>query len=96
MNAKLASKLTGWRIDIKSQTAMAEEEESLDYDEEGEGVAGQCMAITGSGKRCPNQAVPGGRYCSIHAEQMEPAPEAPAAEETTGDAEAGPAEDEGE
>ncbi|MBM3147744.1 MAG: transcription termination/antitermination protein NusA, partial [Actinobacteria bacterium] len=95
MNAKLASKLTGWRIDIKSQTAMAEEEESLDYDEESEGVAGQCLAITGSGKRCPNQAVPGGRYCSIHAEQMEGAPEEPAAAETGDDTKPGPAEGEG-
>jgi N utilization substance protein A len=68
MNAKLASKLTGWRIDIKSQTAMAEEEESLDYIEEGEGVAGQCQAVTGSGKRCPNQAITGSRFCSIHAD----------------------------
>jgi N utilization substance protein A len=69
MNAKLASKLTGWRIDIKSQTAMAEEEESLDYVDEGEGVAGQCQAVTASGKRCPNQALPSSRFCSIHADQ---------------------------
>jgi N utilization substance protein A len=65
----LAAKLTGWRIDIKSQTAMAEEEEALDYIEESEGVAGQCQAVTGSGKRCPNQALPGSRFCSIHADR---------------------------
>jgi N utilization substance protein A len=85
MNAKLASKLTGWRIDIKSQTAMAEEEESLDYIEEGEGVAGQCQAVTGSGKRCPNQAVPGSRFCSIHADR-EASAEAASSPSDEGDA----------
>jgi N utilization substance protein A len=85
MNAKLASKLTGWRIDIKSQTAMAEEDEALDYIEEGEGVAGQCQAVTGSGKRCPNQAVPGSHFCSIHADR-EASAEAGAPESDEGDA----------
>ena len=69
MNARLASKLTGWRIDIKSQTRMAEEESAVDYEDEEEGVAGQCVAITASGKRCPNQAVAGSRFCAIHTGQ---------------------------
>jgi N utilization substance protein A len=30
-NARLASKLTGWRIDIKSQQQMAEAENSLEF-----------------------------------------------------------------
>lgn len=66
-NARLASKLTGWRIDIKSQTEMAETEDEMTFADDDEGMAGQCIAITASGKRCPNQAVPGSRYCSIHA-----------------------------
>jgi len=74
MNARLASKLTGWRIDIKSQTRMAEEESELDYAEDEEGVAGQCVAITASGKRCPNQAVPGSRFCAIHAVEADAEP----------------------
>ena len=57
-NARLASKLTGWRIDIKSQQQMAEAENSLEFGDE-DGVDGQCMAIGRSGKRCPNQAEPG-------------------------------------
>ena len=57
-NARLASKLTGWRIDIKSQQQMAEAENSLEFGDE-EGVDGQCMAIGRTGKRCPNQAEPG-------------------------------------
>ena len=78
-NARLASKLTGWRIDIKSQQQMAEAENSLEFGDE-EGVDGQCMAIGRSGKRCPNQAEPGSRYCSIHVDYVEPpkAAEAPA------------------
>jgi len=65
-NARLASKLTGWRIDIKSQTEMAETEDEMAFADDDEGVAGQCVAVTASGKRCPNQALPGSRYCSIH------------------------------
>jgi hypothetical protein len=35
------------------------------------------MAVMRTGKRCPNQAEPGSRYCSIHADYVEP--ERPAA-----------------
>jgi N utilization substance protein A len=80
-NARLASKLTGWRIDIRSQQQQAEAEADMDFAEE-EGVAGQCMAVTATGKRCPNQAVGGSRYCSIHADYVEP--EAPATEAAPG------------
>ena len=89
-NARLASKLTGWRIDIKSQQQMAEAENSLEFSEE-DGVDGQCMAIMRTGKRCPNQAEPGSRYCSIHADYVPAEPgtaagakasEAPPAETT--------------
>ena len=75
-NARLASKLTGWRIDIKSQQQMAEAENSLEFGEE-DGVDGQCMAIMRTGKRCPNQAEPGSRYCSIHADYVPAEPAAP-------------------
>ena len=68
-NARLASKLTGWRIDIKSQQQMAEAENSLEFGDE-EGVDGQCQAIMRTGKRCPNQAEPGTKYCSIHADYV--------------------------
>ena len=69
-NARLASKLTGWRIDIKSQQQMAEAEAEMDYSDD-EGVAGQCQAVMRTGKRCPNQAEAGSRYCSIHADYVE-------------------------
>jgi N utilization substance protein A len=69
-NARLASKLTGWRIDIKSQQQMAEAEAGMDFAED-EGVDGQCQAVMRTGKRCPNQAEPGSRYCSIHVDYAE-------------------------
>ena len=70
-NARLASKLTGWRIDIKSQQQMAEAEDNMEFGDD-EGVDGQCMAVMRTGKRCPNQAEPGSRYCSIHADYVAP------------------------
>jgi len=79
-NARLASKLTGWRIDIKSQQQMAEAESSMDFADD-EGVDGQCMAVMRTGKRCPNQAETGSRYCSIHVDYVAPEP---AAEEPEG------------
>ncbi|MBI5871382.1 MAG: transcription termination/antitermination protein NusA [Actinobacteria bacterium] len=90
-NARLANKLTGWRIDIKSESQMSEEEDSMAFsDEEVEELAGRCCAVTKSGKRCPNAALPGARYCGIAAHQklveqqeaegLEPEAEAAAAE----------------
>ena len=71
-NARLANKLTGWRIDIKSESQMAEEEETMAFsDEEVEELAGRCCALTKSGKRCPNAALPGTRFCGIPSHQKQ-------------------------
>src|SRR6186997_531784 len=51
-NARLAARLTGWRIDIKSETEFATEEPDGSYPEEETG--GRCAAILGNGRRCPN------------------------------------------
>ena len=56
-NARLAARLTGWRIDIKSETEFATEEPEGGYPEEETG--GRCAAILGNGRRCPNAALPG-------------------------------------
>ncbi|MDO8879796.1 MAG: transcription termination factor NusA [Coriobacteriia bacterium] len=68
-NARLAAKLTGWRIDIKSMgqahaaglapAIVGAEGEADDGD-------GRCVAVTSSGIRCRNQARPGSRYCGVH------------------------------
>ena len=66
-NARLAARLTGWRVDIRSETEFAEEESDM-YEEESE-VSGRCAAILSSGRRCPNAALPGSRYCGLPAHQ---------------------------
>src|ERR687890_380178 len=66
-NARLAARLTGWRIDIRSETEFAEEEASMAYEEEE--ASGRCAAIMTTGKRCPNASLPGSRYCGLPAHQ---------------------------
>src|SRR5438067_1684890 len=66
-NARLAARLTGWRIDIRSETEFATEEQEGGYEEEDTG--GRCAAILTSGRRCPNAALPGSRYCGLPAHQ---------------------------
>src|SRR5215469_18270447 len=66
-NARLAARLTGWRIDIRSETEFAAEEAEHGYEEEDTG--GRCAAILSNGRRCPNAALPSSRYCGIEAHQ---------------------------
>jgi N utilization substance protein A len=67
LNARLAARLTGWRVDIRSETEFAQEEAELGFEEEE--VAGRCAAILRGGKRCPNASLPGSRYCGLPAHQ---------------------------
>jgi N utilization substance protein A len=69
LNARLAHRLTGWRIDIVSETEYYAEEAESDFAAEGEEdeFPGRCVALTSSGKRCPNQALEGSRYCGVPA-----------------------------
>ena len=39
----------------------------MGYEEEE--VSGRCAAILANGKRCPNAAIPGSRYCGLPAHQ---------------------------
>ena len=66
-NARLAARLTGWRVDIKSETEFAAEEAESGYEEEE--ISGRCAAILTSGRRCPNASLPGSRYCGLDAHQ---------------------------
>jgi transcription termination/antitermination protein NusA len=69
-NARLANRLTGWKIDIKSETEMSEDETVYTSAEPERKVAdGRCHALTVGGKRCPNAALPGSLYCGISAHQ---------------------------
>src|SRR5512132_653965 len=72
MNARLAARLTGWKIDIQSDTefAQAEAEAAFGGGEEGaEDFSGRCAAILANGKRCPNATLPGSKYCGVPAHQ---------------------------
>src|SRR5213592_4987667 len=66
-NARLAARLTGWRIDIRSETEFAQEESEGGYEEEE--TSGRCAAILSNGRRCPNAALPGSRYCGLETHQ---------------------------
>ena len=63
-NARLAARLTGWRVDIKSETEFASEEQDVEYEGE-ETFDGRCMAVLSNGRRCPNAAVGGSTYCGL-------------------------------
>ena len=66
-NARLAARLTGWRVDIRSESEFAAEEAEHGYEEEE--VQGRCAAILSNGRRCPNASLPGSRYCGLESHQ---------------------------
>src|SRR3954467_12692716 len=68
LNARLAARLPGWRVDIRSETEFAEEETEMTFEDE-EALSGRCAAILANGKRCPNAALPSSRYCGLPAHQ---------------------------
>jgi N utilization substance protein A len=63
-NARLAAKLTGWKVDIKSETEFSEVAEEIEI-EGAEDADGRCAAVLSAGRRCPNAALPGSRYCGL-------------------------------
>src|SRR2546421_8863948 len=81
LNARLAARLTGWKGDIQSDEEFARAEAEAAYaggDGSGEALTGRCGAILSNGKRCPNAALPGSRFCGVPAHQalegQQPAP----------------------
>ena len=89
LNARLAARLTGWKVDIQSDEEFAQAEAEAAFAGAGEGdgeagdFSGRCAAILSNGKRCPNASLAGTRYCGVPAHQalvgQEPE-EVPAAE----------------
>jgi len=71
LNARLAARLSGWKVDIVSDTEFAQQEAEAAYgggsDEE---FTGRCSAVLSNGKRCPNAALPGSKYCGVPAHQQ--------------------------
>ena len=72
-NARLAARLTGWHIDIKSASFAGEPmvpeggNMLIDEDELVEEETGVCAYEDADGVRCRNHARPGSRYCGVHA-----------------------------
>jgi transcription termination/antitermination protein NusA len=105
LNARLATRLCGWKIDIQSESefAQAEAEAAFAGDASNEEYSGRCAAILSNGKRCPNAALPGSAYCGVPAHQelanAEPQPaaaangDAPAAAEVEAVVDEGAVED---
>jgi transcription termination/antitermination protein NusA len=72
MNARLAARLTGWKVDIQSDSEFAQAEAAAAFagaETEVEEASGRCGAILSNGKRCPNASLPGSRYCGVPAHQ---------------------------
>ena len=74
-NARLAARLTGWHIDIKSASFAGEPiiADNMLIDEEA-GVVDEdalCAHISEDGVRCRNHARPGSRFCGVHADDDE-------------------------
>ena len=71
-NARLAARLTGWHVDIKSQSfagsAPVEENILIDEDDEDDTL---CAHVAEDGTRCRNHAREGSRFCGIHADEEE-------------------------
>lgn len=76
-NARLAAKLTGWKVDIKSESQLAEEEKIKEKEKkkkaeksEKEPSAAEesaiCQALTAKGTPCKNKAVSGSKFCKRH------------------------------
>lgn len=73
-NARLAARLTGWHIDIKSSNFGGEPlliDEVDDEDGEAEEGLVICAYENEEGIRCRNHARPGSRFCGVHAAQDE-------------------------
>ncbi|MDX6489630.1 MAG: transcription termination/antitermination protein NusA, partial [Gaiellaceae bacterium] len=70
LNARLAARLTGWKIDIQSESEFARAEADAAYGGGDDAdFTGRCAAILSNGKRCPNGAVPGSRFCGVPGHQ---------------------------
>jgi transcription termination/antitermination protein NusA len=63
-NARLAARLTGWKVDITSETEFSQQEDEMEYEGE-EAADGRCAAVLTTGRRCPNAALEGSRYCGL-------------------------------
>jgi len=69
LNARLAARLTGWKVDIVSDTEFAQQEAEAAFGGDEADFTGRCAAVLANGKRCPNTSLPGSRFCGVPAHQ---------------------------
>jgi N utilization substance protein A len=73
-NARLAVKLTDWKIDIKPESQATEyEEEEEDWEPDEDSTMHRCRAVLSNGRRCANMALPGSLFCGIPSHQAQAA-----------------------
>jgi N utilization substance protein A len=73
-NARLAVKLTDWKIDIKPESQAIEfEDEEEDWEPDEDSAMHRCRAVLSNGRRCANMALPGSLFCGIPAHQEQAA-----------------------
>jgi N utilization substance protein A len=69
-NARLAARLTGWHIDIKSASLLSGLPNIVttlfDEEEPTESEDGRCEYVSSDGVRCRNHARPDSHFCGIH------------------------------
>src|SRR2546425_9771175 len=58
LNARLAARLTGWKVDIVSDTEFAQQEAAAAFGGDEADFTGRCAAVLANGKRCPNTSLP--------------------------------------
>ncbi len=66
-NVRLAARLTGWHIEIKSESDYAHD--AADAETSADETQVRCAAVLSNGRRCPNAPVEGSRYCGLEAHQ---------------------------
>src|SRR5438132_8138364 len=69
LNARLAARLTGWKVDIVSDTEFAQQEAAAAFGGDEADFTGRCAAVLANGKRCPNSSLPGSRFCGVPGHQ---------------------------
>jgi N utilization substance protein A len=73
-NARLAVKLTDWKIDIKPESQATEyEEEEEEWEPDLDSQMHRCRAVLSNGRRCANMALPGSLFCGIPSHQAQAA-----------------------
>ncbi len=73
-NARLAVKLTDWKIDIKPESQATEfEDEEEEWEPDEDSAMHRCRAVLSNGRRCANMALPGSLFCGIPSHQEQAA-----------------------